>query len=228
MDGAVLACDSKETRANYYRFWPKVTFVGGSFVVLYAGNPTLGEVFARRVDSSIYRARRNGQIDRSKAAQLVDEVLLLLAKDAGEDAVKGRQIMIAGTADTSEVCLWSVDAGEIYLREMRNWECYGSGIDAAEMLMKDFYFPEVTTQQAIPLLACVIRSVSEICIDCGGPISVIIVDQQGIKKLTSGEVKSALKRLRPLLDRLRKELPRRVLRGEKVQLSHYMRKNELR
>ena len=81
--------------------------------------------------------------------------------------MKGRQILSGGITDTGELCLWAVDQGEIYLREMRSWECYGSGIDAAEMLMKDLYFPEVSINEAIPLLAYVINAVSEICLDCG-------------------------------------------------------------
>ena len=118
-DGAVLACDSQETRVNYFRFWPKVALVGGSFVALCVGNPTLSEAFARKLDCSIRHAKKDGQIDRPKAAELVEDALVSLAKEAGEDAVKGRQILIAGTTDANEICLWAVDAGEIYLREMR-------------------------------------------------------------------------------------------------------------
>jgi len=38
-DGAVLACDSQETRTNYFRFWHKVNWVDDNLVVLGAGNP---------------------------------------------------------------------------------------------------------------------------------------------------------------------------------------------
>jgi 20S proteasome alpha/beta subunit len=130
--------------------------------------------------------------------------------------VKGRQILIAGTTDANEICLWAVDAGEIYLREMRTWECYDSGIDAAEMLIKDFYFPEVTTEQATPLLTYVIHAVSEICLDCGGPISVAIIDRTGVKQLTTEQVEATLERVKPRLDQLRKELPREVFKDEDV------------
>lgn len=162
-DGAVLACDSQETKVNYFRFWPKVNILENRFVVLSAGNPTIGEAFARRLRFAFQETAREGEIDKSKAASLIEEVLLSLSKEAGEDTVKGRAILIAGVAGGDELCLWAVDAEEIYVREMRTWECYGSGSDAAEMLMKDFYFPEVSTKEAVPLLAYVIGEVSEIC-----------------------------------------------------------------
>jgi len=140
-------------------------------------------------------------VDRDKACQLLEKTLVSLAQEACEEAVKGRQILIAGVADDGDICLWTVDSGEIYLREMRTWECYGSGTDAAEMLMKDFYFPKITVQQAVPLLIYVIQAVSEICIDCGGPINVVIVDESGIKQLSREQVEGRLNRVKPLLRR---------------------------
>lgn len=213
-DGAVLACDSQETRANYFRFWPKVNLIGNHFVALYAGNPTIGEAFARRLGMAFREAAREGQIDRSRASQLIEEAILSLAKEAGEDAVKGRQILMAGVTDAGGICLWAIDSDEIYLREMRTWECYGSGIDAAEMLMKDFHFPEVSTKEAVSLLAYVIHAVSEICLDCGGPTSIVVVTSGGVRQLPPEEVESEVGEVKPLLERLRKELPRRVLKGE--------------
>ena len=109
--------------------------------------------------------------------------------------------------------------GEIYLREMRTWECYGSGIDAAEMLMKDLYFEDITTKEAIPLLAYVVEAVSEICLDCGGPVSVITVGDQGLKELPQAEVERELERIKPLMDRFRKELPKSILKGETKDIS---------
>jgi len=211
-DGAVLACDSQETRANYFRFWGKTNVVGDRFVVMYAGNPTLAEAFSRRLDSRI-RNLGNERLDKARACELIEEVLFSMAKEVGEEAVKGRQILIAGVADDG-ICLWAVDSGEIYLREMRTWECYGSGTDAAEMLMKDFYFPQITVQQAIPLLIYVIHAVSEICIDCGGPVNVVVVNDSGIKHLESEQVEEKLRNIKPLLDRLRKELPKQVIKGK--------------
>jgi 20S proteasome alpha/beta subunit len=127
-------------------------------------------------------------------------------------------MLIAGASDDGELCLWAVDSGEVYLHEMRTWECYGSGIDAAEMLMKDLYFPEITVGQAVPLLAYVVHAVSEICIDCGGPIDVVTVDRSGVRRLPREFVEGELGKVRPMLDRLRKELPRRILRGERVEV----------
>ncbi|MDI6814183.1 MAG: hypothetical protein QMD10_11695, partial [Desulfitobacteriaceae bacterium] len=141
-----------------------------------------------------------------------------LAQEAGEGAVKERQILIAGVADQGDLCLWAVDSGEIYLREMRTWECYGSGTDAAEMLMKDFYFQGITVQQAVPLLIYVVQAVSEICIDCGGPINVVIIDKSGVRQLPREQVEERLNQVKPLLDRLRKELPKRILRGEEIKV----------
>ena len=217
VDGAVLACDSQETRVNYFRFWPKANLIGNRFVTMYAGNPTLGEAFFRRL-SIKFQSIKRGELNKVKACQLIEEVLLSLAQEAGKPAVEGRQILIAGVTDDGEICLWAVDSGEIYLREMRTWECYGSGIDAAEMLMKDFYFKEITVKQAIPLLAYVIHAVSEICIDCGGPISVVVVSEQGVKQLTLKEVEKALNKVKHTLDKLRKEIPKRVLRGETIEI----------
>lgn len=217
VDGGILACDSQETRVNYFRYWPKARLVADKFVVLYAGNPTIGEAFTRHLEKLIREAKdKENKISQSRAVELVEEVLLSLAKEAGEDAVKGRQILIAGVSDMREICIWAVDSDELYLREMRTWECYGSGIDAAEMLMKDFYFPEITIQQAIPLLAYVIQAVSEICIDCGGPINIVTINDQGIKQLETVEVKTELDRISPLLNRLRKELPRQAIKREKL------------
>ena len=213
-NGAVLACDSQETRANYLRFWPKVYTIEKRFVVLGAGNPTIVEAFARRFASKFSKAGNEEKIDRTNTIQLIENCLFDLGKEAGEDAVKGRQLLIAGTMDDSNLCLWAVDSDEIYVRGMRTWECYGSGIDAAEMLMKDFYYPEVSTVEAIPLLAYVVQAVSDICLDCGGPISVVVASAKGIKQLPHREVESSLSEVKTLLDRLRKEFPRRVLKGE--------------
>lgn len=118
-DGAVLACDSQETRASYFRFWPKVNKVQDRFITMYAGNPTIGEAFARRLGTAFREAAKEGEIDQSRASQLIEEVILSLLKEAGEDAVKGRQILIVGTTEGGELCLWAVDQDEIYLREMR-------------------------------------------------------------------------------------------------------------
>lgn len=215
-DGAVLACDSQETRINYFRFWSKVNFVENRFVVLYAGSPTTGEAFARRLISAFHElsTANAGPLDKPKVVHLVDNVLLELAREGDESAVKDRQLLVAGVADGGEVCLWAIDAGEIYAREMRTWECYGSGIEAAEMLMKDFYFPEVSTREAIPLLAYVIGAVCEICLDCGGPVSIVVAGSEGIRQLTSQEVDIALEKVREPLDRMRKVLPKRILKGE--------------
>jgi 20S proteasome alpha/beta subunit len=216
VDGAVLACDSQETRGNYFRFWTKVSLLGSRFAVLWAGNPTLGEAFARRLDGMLGKAREEGEMNRFRTSQLIEEAILSFAAAAGEPAVQGRQLLIAGIADSGEVCLWALDAGEIYLRDMWTWECCGSGIDAAEMLMKDFYFPEITTQQAVPLLTYVVQAVGEICLDCGGPISIVVVSDHTVRQLYPEEVEVALSKVKPELDRLRKELPKQVLRGEKI------------
>lgn len=218
-DGGVLACDSQETRVNYFRFWPKVSLLENRFVVLSAGNPTIGEAFARRLNAAFREAAtvNESPVDRPKASQLIEDVLVNLAKEAGEDAVKGRQLLIAGVTDDSELCLWAVDADEIYVREMRTWECYGSGIDAAEMLMKDFYFPEVSSTEAVPLLAYVIRAVGEICLDCGGPVSIVVATDQGVRQLPAQEVEAALGKVKDPLDRMRKVLPKRLLKGEPME-----------
>ncbi len=213
-DGAVLACDSQETRFNYFRFWPKVHLVGERFVLLSAGDPTIGEALARRLEIKFKDAGQAGQTDRRRSAQLIEETVLALASEAGENAVKGRQVLIAGATPIGEVCLWALDQDEIYLREMRTWECYGSGIDAAEMLMRDFYFPEVSTREAVPLLTYVIYAVSEICLDCGGPVSVVLVSSEGVRLLEPAVVEAELGKVRPLMDRLRKELPRQALKGQ--------------
>lgn len=213
-DGAVFACDSQETRGTYFRFWPKVSVLENRFAVLGAGNSTTIEAFARRLDIGFGDAAKQGQIDRSRASQIIEEILISLAKEGGDDVVKGRQILITGISDDNEICLWAVDAGEMYLRNMHTWECYGSGIDAAEMLMKDFYFPEVSTKEAVPLLAYVIQAVSEVCLDCGGPISIVVIDGQALKELPSEEVEAVINKVKPWLDRLRKELPKEVLKGK--------------
>jgi len=212
-DGAVLACDSQETRVNYFRFWPKANLVRDRFVVMYAGNPTLGEAFHRKLTVE-FKDIREGELDKIKACEVIERILVSLAREIGKEAVEGRQILIAGLTDDGEICLWAVDNGEVYVREMRTWECYGSGIDAAEMLMKDFYFNGIKVKHAIPLLAYVIHSVSEICIDCGGPISVVVINKGRVRQLTSKQVETALNRVKATLDWLRKELPKQVLKGE--------------
>jgi hypothetical protein len=47
----------------------------------------------------------------------------------------------------------------------------------------------------------------------------IIVDKEGVKPLGIEEVRESLERVRSRLDHLRKELPRRVLKGEEVDMS---------
>lgn len=218
-DGAVLACDSQETRGNYFRFWSKVSLVENRFAVLYAGSPTIGEAFTRHLVIAFHElTKANADVpDKHRATRLVDSVLLELARDGGESAVKDRQLLVVGLAGNNEICLWAIDAGEIYAREMRTWECYGSGIDAAEMMLKEFYFPEVTTREAIPLLAYVIGVVSEMCLDCGEPISVMVINSQGIKQLSIQEVNSALARVKGPLEKVRKVLPKRIFKGESVE-----------
>lgn len=217
-NGAVVGCDSQEPMVDRFRFWPKLAFVGDTFVTVYTGNPTLGEAFSRRLDVTIREARKEAQVDRLRASQLVEVVLLSLANEVGKNAIDERDMLVVGVADNGEICLWAVDAGQTYLREMRTWECYGSGVDAAEMLMKNFHFPEVTTKQAVALLAYVVYAVSEICADCGGPINIVVIDKGGVKQLSSEEVEARLNKVRPLLDRLTKELPKRVLKGEEVKI----------
>jgi 20S proteasome alpha/beta subunit len=39
LDGSVLACDSQETRVNYFRFWPKVNLLDNRFVTLVCWQP---------------------------------------------------------------------------------------------------------------------------------------------------------------------------------------------
>ena len=213
-EGAVLACDSQETRVNYFRFWPKVYAVEKDFVVLGAGNPTISEAFTLRLSIAFSTARKEEKVDSSKATQLIEDCLLDLGKEAGEDAVKERQFLIACTTDDKKLCLWAIDSDEIYVREMRTWECYGSGIDAAEMMMKDFYFPEVSTTEAIPLLAYVVQTVSDVCLDCGGPISIVVATSQGVRELACEEIETEISKVKSLLDRMRKELPTRALKGE--------------
>ena len=213
-DGAVLACDSQETRTNYFRFWHKVNWVDDNLVVLGAGNLTLSEALARRLGDKLREAREEGPVGREKLIRIIEQTLLGLAQEIGEAGVKERQLLIAGRTDKGEICLWAVDAGEIYLREMRTWECYGSGIDAAEMLMKDLYFEGITTREAVPLLAYVVESVSDICLDCGGPVSIVVVGSEGLRELPQKEVEDILRKVKPLLDKFRKELPKQVLKGE--------------
>jgi len=83
VDGAVLACDSQETRVNYFRFWPKVNLIENHFVTLYAGNPTIGEAFNRRLATAFRDASKEAPLDRAKAVELIEESLILLAKEAG-------------------------------------------------------------------------------------------------------------------------------------------------
>lgn len=128
--------------------------------------------------------------------------------------MKARQLLIAGVTNSNEVCLWAVDSDEIYLREMRTWECYGSGIDAAEMLMKDFYYQEIAIKEAIPLLIYIVHAVSDICIDCGGPVSVVVINKDGVRELSAKEIELSLSSVKPLLDKMRKELPKLLLKGQ--------------
>lgn len=82
VDGAVLACDSQETRVNYFRFWPKVNLIGDRFATMYAGSPTLGEAFFRRLSVRLKSVERGG-LDKVRACQLIEEVLLSLAQELG-------------------------------------------------------------------------------------------------------------------------------------------------
>lgn len=79
-DGAVFACDSQETRANYFRYWPKTRVFQNQFVVLYAGSPTIGEAFFRRLSSGLRELMKDRQIDQLSAAQLVEKPFFLWQK----------------------------------------------------------------------------------------------------------------------------------------------------
>ena len=118
-DGAVFACDSQENRANYFRFWSKVRLLENRFVILSAGNPTIGEVFYRRLGANLRDAMEKEEMERLRVTQLIEESLLSLAKEGGEEIVEEREILISGVINSGEVCLWAIDSGEIYLREMR-------------------------------------------------------------------------------------------------------------
>ena len=96
VDGAVLACDAQETRGNYFRFWPKANLVGKQFVTLYAGDPTLGGTFARRLGTALREADKDGPVDQPKAVELIEQVIFLMAREGGAEAIKGRQILIGG------------------------------------------------------------------------------------------------------------------------------------
>jgi len=110
-DGAVLACDSQETRTNYFRFWHKVNWVDDNLVVLGAGNLTLSEALARRLGDKLREVKGEGPIEREKMIRIIEQTLLTLAQEIGEAGVKERQLLIAGRTDKGELCLWAVDAG---------------------------------------------------------------------------------------------------------------------
>jgi len=70
LTGAVLACDSQETGVNYFRFWPKANIVANRFVGMYAGNPTLGEAFSRRLEVAIQNVEGGSSWIRLKRVSL--------------------------------------------------------------------------------------------------------------------------------------------------------------
>lgn len=213
-DGGVLACDSQETRTAFYRFWPKLLPFDERFVLASTGGITLPEAVARRLSRGFATARREGPLTATRALEVVDETLLGLAREIGEEAVKGRQFLMGGLSDEGEVCLWAVDNEEVCARQMRTWECYGSGIDMADMLLRDFYWPEIRVKQAVPLLAYVVGVVEEVVPDCGGPVGIATVEPGGVRCLSSREVEEALGKIRPLADALRKDLPRALFQGK--------------
>ncbi|MCS7206800.1 MAG: hypothetical protein NZ951_02560 [Dehalococcoidia bacterium] len=211
-DGAVFACDSQETRGNFFRYWPQIHLVQGRFAIVSAGNPTLGEVFTRRLGEVLDEKGENTPLTPARALTLIEGVLRKMAEEGGESAVKERQILVAGFLDGGEKGLWAIDAEEMHPREMRTWECYGSGRDVGDMVLSDLYFPGIRVKEAVALVAYVVDAVSALCVDCGGPVQVATLTEQGLRLMDQDEVDRALKRVKGKIDRLRKELPKRVIR----------------
>lgn len=81
--------------------------------------------------------------------------------------------------------------------------------------MKNYYTPDISVEEAIPVVLHAISEVIEIDPNCGGSVRVALVKpNDGIKMLTNSEIDEIYNKTEPSIDTVEKVLIPKILRGE--------------
>jgi 20S proteasome alpha/beta subunit len=127
-------------------------------------------------------------------------------------------ILICGCLEridkSDNACLFIIHT-EGVVEKITDYATAGSGAAYAELLLKNYYSPELTVNEAIPLVLHAISEVIDIDPNCGGLIRVTTVKPDGgIKMLTNEEINQLHQKTESLIDMVEKSIIPKILRGE--------------
>jgi len=138
-------------------------------------------------------------------------------EDPGEKSFF-QPILICGCLENingkSNACLFIIHHEGIVER-IEDYATAGSGAAYAELLLKNYYTPNISIKEAIPVVIHAVNEVKEIDPNCGGLTRVTVVKADGeICELKNQEIDKISEMTEPLLDKVEKILIPKILRGE--------------
>lgn len=121
---------------------------------------------------------------------------------------------MVSTASGKKTCLSIVHSAGL-VEPIHDYATAGSGAAYAELILKNYYSPNLQLKQAIPMAVYTINEVKQIDPGCGGDTRVAIIeDGANPKELSEKDVDDVTHKFQEPLDLIWKRLIGRVLRGE--------------
>ena len=176
-------------------------------------------------------AANPGERDENLYVETIEQIMLTLHKTynitrpeyLGE---KGREtfqpsIIFAGLTQGGEqkCCLFHVHHEGI-AEPVDDYVTIGSGAAYAELLLKNYYRTDITINEAVGTAIYVIGRIEETDPSCGGPIQISVLESGkpgGYKELDPGELVEVYGRIWKVVDLIRTELMRKIVKGEIVE-----------
>lgn len=235
-DGIVIACDSQTgfsrgvevKRLNTNKIYP----IGKRYAL--AGSGTIAQIrtLVENVSYAINEEERkkgNQPLNSEECFSVLYTTLLALHKlynidraaylEIEEDELFFDPFSIlcartedGGDNDRREHCLFILHPDAL-VEPIDDFGTAGSGSAFAELVLEDLYHGGITVEEGITAALYTIDAVKNKDPDCGGPTKLGIL-REDFKEMADDEIRERLRKIRPILDAVRKDLIPKVLRGE--------------
>lgn len=228
-DGIVIASDSqvefgrgvsvKRVNAN------KIYKINDRLAVVGAGKMAAIEKAIDTISESIKdKERKEGrELELGEQEDIMEKAITALHKEYNLDRSDflGRReedffdatLIVGGMNKTGQFYL-SVIHPEGLVERTRDYGTIGMGAAFAELLLKNFYSPNIKVEEGVRIALYVIKEVEEVNPDVGGPINVSLFTPRGYKEIAPKERVKIIGEITPAFEILSTHIIPRIVKGE--------------
>lgn len=207
-DGIVLAADSQETYANLPlmrrdKHRPKIIKINDSIMIAGAGSVN----FLQQVEEELRAYIATERLPQNEGCLKIKEKVQLMVhatrknhlermkalygnETALQLAPSGQLIMASHDCDSAPKLNAFLIDGDGDIERITTYQPIGSGMLYAELILKDYYHPDLTTEDGKRLAYWTVSDTKEVDNNVGPPIVIATITEKGANYVSESEVEA--------------------------------------